>query len=1645
MKLNSAKNATIQGRKMSGYILRFGLLLFFFNNIFFAQDNQVNYGVLSDSVFQSFKLEDVNAIKDRFNRRKDNATQALDRISESSLKMDSSIINRKENTSVGQDAVLLRLAEFYYEQAEDRFFQENIAYDKKYNEYDSLLTLYDAGKISVLPKEPQLAKRDYSKTISVYRRIADDFPNGSYADEALYNIGFLFSQMAEESKSRRIFQELLDKYPDSKYAADAYLYLADYFFNPRDNKTIDQSILELEKAIKLYKKILRYNNSKAYNEALYKLGWSYYKLTGNDSVYFKDAIWYFWRAIEDIALGRKYDPTGEITSSNIEPEAIKYIAICYTDARYPGRGVANARKFIENIESKLGERDYNVLILRNLGNVYFEREDRINAILSYETLLEMYPLYSDAPLISKKIVDTYMQEGQSLDAYKERERLYINYNPDSEWYKKIENSQSRDKFTKLKQAYKLSEEALRGNVAYDFIEAEDKYSDQVGQGHYTKVADEIYKYLKIFPIDTNAYELNWQLAQILDYKERKLNNAFDEYLKVCNDYYEEKYQEGAAKAAISVAQEMAGGKVASDTTKGAEKAFDEEALRAKELSEDQQRLIYSYDNYLRHFPEGDYAPTALASAGALYFNNNQFSQAKVYLQTLIQKFPGADERNLAYKSIMESYFALGKFRDAEIVANKIINTPGVSDKLKGEAKSRASASIFKNAEKLSREKKFLESGDEFKRLTTTYPESKFADISMLRSASSYEEGNSWKMAINSYHYLIENYPKSKYVKDSYINIAEDYKELDDNKAVAESYETLFTVYPKEERAEGWLYNSSLFFEKAKSWEDAIRVNNQYVANYPASPDANLLLFNNAGYYLKLNRLEDANRIYDEFARKYPNSPRTVEAFYKRGEYFKDNGQIDLAMVEFNKAVQKSDQLKAKGKDPNGFFAGEAVFQMLLVRRKEFDSIKLSYADYELKRTQKIDLLKRLQKDYQRVISYGSVRGFESFYRIPEMYEVIGDDIKNQEIPVSMAADKALIKRRDNRAAAAQLYQKAVDEYKNILEFIPGYGKKLGIDIFARPKTEEQVVDSGFAAVDSSALKRAVLEDSTRITGHLWYSRSEKKISMLMYYMAEAHKENMDEMLLAGYSQAEQVAGPLNIYVKITLLIKAVIPSALKAIQAHEQNVALANELQLDNKYVEESKRQILLVSNVAAEKFSDLFDNSLQGHFKNEKKVLELSNESSDFADEDGKYLGDYVEESKKYLDYAKVLGSKTLAQYVNTLDLAAQDSIVNDYLKTTQNKMFEFAYLRGSETHALSAKYDTLNKAFIAKFDTSDFNYVFEDAGYYFEDIRFAMEDIYRNLLETGYATGQDLQVESIWTKRILGELVMIDPATYASQVPKEKLTLTSGDKFLATDEYFEGWPGRSFVDSTWQQARVVEMYQDSVKFPLFTKLGISPKPIWTQLKAPVMKEMFLPDTVWNNKTAGDSLSTDGNVVDSPETAAADSSQGFLGNMLNTLDSNQVQPDSIPDYTIKYISKMVSVEVDTVDTVDVEFRVHFDLPGKPTTGIIYLTADDDYQLFLNGEYIYDDVLNDYSVVDSIAFYTFGDFLVSGENVIGIKVEDIDNSPRLGLRFYMEIQYIPKSLQEQLARDEKIEDVYVEPKRLHRVMLVQKGRLTTEN
>jgi hypothetical protein len=122
-------------------------------------------------------------------------------------------------------------------------------------------------------------------------------------------------------------------------------------------------------------------------------------------------------------------------------------------------------------------------------------------------------------------------------------------------------------------------------------------------------------------------------------------------------------------------------------------------------------------------------------------------------------------------------------------------------------------------------------------------------------------------------------------------------------------------------------------------------------------------------------------------------------------------------------------------------------------------------------------------------------------------------------------------------------------------------------------------------------------------------------------------------------------------------------------------------------------------------------------------------------------------------------------------------------------------------------------------------------------------------------------------------------------------------------------------------------------------------------------------------------------------------------------------------------------------------FRKVFYLDGKPVKGNLYITADEDFRIYLNGEYLLDDEKNDYSVLDTLDFSTFDIYLKQGKNVIAVDVEDRDLT-RGGLKVYGYLEVLPQDIlkkAEELAHPKKL---IVPPSILRTINVLNKDRIS---
>jgi TolA-binding protein len=1589
----------------------------------FAQDREAReMEILADTLFQTMSIDEIKAVQKEYNERVGRLHDEEQSMRVKGMEVSESFLAREGSAISDQDRILIKIAEYYIEEAGDDFFKRLAEHEKLETEYFRRLELYDQGKLEQEPVAPEFPLYDYSRAIEVYDKISNEYPQSQYADDVLYSKAFLMAEMKKGVESRRLFQEVIDRYPDSHFAAESYMRLAEYFFDPRQDKDSEQSLVELQKAIKLYKKVLQYPDSKRYDEALYKLGWSYYRMTGHDPKYYTDAIVHFLKVVDDVTRAEELDPRKQISNPSVRNEAIQYIGISFADEEfYANAGVQSARRFIE----KIGGRPYGVEIMRALGETHQKVENNDRALEAYETLLDMYPLYEEAPLIAQKVADTYFAKGNDELEYQTRYNLFKNYNPKSEWFAHITGSEIPNKLNYLKAAEELSEKSLYNNLAIDIQKAQEAEAEGSPETIplYVKTSAGCEEYLDVFPADSNAYEINWTYALILDEKLIRFADAYEQYLRVSNDYLETEHQEAAANNAIFMAETLvviafgpqADTAVVMDISQ-------QEALRPEVLTTEERRQIVAYENYIKLFSDGANTPMYLARAGGIFFQHKQFAEAKVYFNTLIKRFPGAKEKSIAMQSIMNSYFFLGKFRDSEVIAKRILNDMDAPDEQKVFAKQRLAQAVYKNAKLYEDQGQYLEAAQEFHRVFLESPEDRtYVDASLFNAGYNYDKIKEWEKAIEMYMLLVDNYPDSEYNLRCLQTTAEDYKELKRFTDAGKTYERVYNLYKdNKEVAEPSLTNASYYYERGEDWENAIRVNNQYVAVYPDEPLAVEMFFANAGHYLKMDNLSEANRIYDEFAVRYPDDMRAVESFFRRGEYYREHSQQGLAKAEYEKAIGKSEEFNRKGLDPNRFYVGEALNSLVKMQREEYSSITLTQpqSNIESQQARMSGLVKSIVENNKKIIANGSIRSFEAAYNSAEVYEEFADIYSVQERPANLSSDQLFAENKRINNTSAQLYQTAVQEYKQVYENIPKIAEKFEVDIFAADtvskESAEAVVDTDTAFV----IKRAVKVDSTKEVALKWYTKSANKISSLLYKQAEITKNNIEAALA---TEVPAMSPFQTLLFKVQVVSKVLAPDVKNTIDAHLRNIAEAEELGLHNKYVEESKRQILLISNILAEEVEKIAFDAIKSWPEQSSEMMRLIELEYGTTNNQGFAYTDVHNGILQMIDLSKELAKAAMKNYTETLILAQNENIQNDLIRTTEMRMMRLAI---ELTDYYTLYHDSAlarHGRYLTRFDSTSeddpLKYNYDDANIYFQDQSFNLEDYSRVILDEAFILKDEYQIVNLWANKLLLRLFTLDPATYAASMEKEKFEFMSGEEWNFSKTRIEGYHLPGFDDSGWKNAGTVPSAYNQ-----FIDLDVNPPAMWIAKPKPA-----------------------GAVIDSTDSLQTAFSDSLTGDDSSTIGSESIEESQIAADTDSLMGEAeFSYMEETGDTVEVYFRRLINFDGTPVEGTIYMTADDDFRLFINGEYIIDDIDDSFAVLDTVSYYDISYYLTPGENLFAIHVVDLDNSAG-GVKLYGNFELLPSDVSASVEEKARVKQLAIDPVVLKRINTLNKNRITLKD
>ncbi|MFN3821774.1 MAG: tetratricopeptide repeat protein, partial [bacterium] len=662
----------------------------------------------------------------------------------------------------------------------------------------------------------------------------------------LYNLALIFgesSSQREREDGNRLLETLIRVYPESEYRLNALRRIGEFYFNPPVNN--------LEKAEEVYKIVVsEFKGTPAATEALYKLGWTYYRLNRLD-----DAVEHFAEALDAQGYDERVPPK-EGTTLDIVNESINYICVCYAldPKEWSGAGFSNLLNWLEK-NSERRER-YGKRLIFQLGDLYYRGTGRYaDAVEVYTELLSRYPLSEDIWKAQHNIVEIF-QQGLLYDpprAYQEKDKFFTLFNPQSEWWKVHSGGSAQRDVLPLLERYLnlLIDETLALLV-----------QDKDGQ-LWEKFEGYSRTYLSFWPNGPNAYKVHYDLASALEKRPGREMDALKEFWAIATNTQDTSHREISTHRILAITQNLMkkeregeitvlpNGQIVpkkstnpsnspnpgnspnnspgDDPPDTVENSGESAILQPTELLVSEALLLSGSDLFLSFYAQSSYSPTILYQCGDILFKHNLYKEARGYLERLIKEFPDHQLVSDAYGLVLESHFKEGNVPGVEEVVARIEKT-NVKAELKELAKRRKAEAVFLKAAKLKDQDDHLTAAQEFYRVAAENPDYPYADRSLFQAGLEWNQAQQWSKASEAFILLSERYPHSQFAEKAINNAAYNFQtQLGDLSRAAGLYEKLGKTYPRSDLTTGALSNASFAYNQIGDHQGAIRVNELYVS------------------------------------------------------------------------------------------------------------------------------------------------------------------------------------------------------------------------------------------------------------------------------------------------------------------------------------------------------------------------------------------------------------------------------------------------------------------------------------------------------------------------------------------------------------------------------------------------------------------------------------------------------------------------------------------------------------------------------------------------------------------------------------------------------------------------------------------------
>ncbi|MEY3901146.1 MAG: hypothetical protein RL189_452 [Pseudomonadota bacterium] len=349
-------------------------------------------------------------------------SEEIDRLRTATIQSIEKILRQPANANQRVD-LMLRLAELHSERHSDFLIREM-------NQYEAAHAKWERNHRS--GAEPKFSQTQSLQAIQaatqILRNLVNQYPNHPRTPDALYQLGFLLTEMKSESAAL-YFQRLIERFPKSKFIPDAQLAMGEYWFSR--NKFSD--------ALGFYQKAISDRNHRAYPYAVYKLGWTFFNIRGNEEETTKN----LQKSLVAFKLLVKYieESGSEKKLSLLRKDSLRDMVLVYAELG----DIEEAQKYFKS----MNETSLYTSLLERLAWLHADAGRQREAIEIYNRLLREFPLNAKNPQFLVRLAGLHEKDQNRLMLVESLQQLSELLSPQSEWWKTQAKAQDRDSAKKL--------------------------------------------------------------------------------------------------------------------------------------------------------------------------------------------------------------------------------------------------------------------------------------------------------------------------------------------------------------------------------------------------------------------------------------------------------------------------------------------------------------------------------------------------------------------------------------------------------------------------------------------------------------------------------------------------------------------------------------------------------------------------------------------------------------------------------------------------------------------------------------------------------------------------------------------------------------------------------------------------------------------------------------------------------------------------------------------------------------------------------------------------------------------------------------------------------------------------------------------